>query len=67
MVLLHPGQKKLDAQLTTTSVRSAKSEVTISKLVSNALTVVHGDIKARRASGARKETNCRLQKTRRQP
>ena len=46
MVLLHPGRGKLYAQLSTTSVKNAKSKVTISRLVSNALTVVHGDIKA---------------------
>ena len=67
MVLIRLRRGGLHAQLSTTSVKSARSKVTISRLVSNALTVVHWDIKARRAIGARKETNCRLQKTRRQP
>ena len=46
MVLSHPRRKELYAQLSTTSVKNAKSKVIISRLVSNALTVVPGDTKA---------------------
>ena len=67
MVLSHPRREELYVQHSTTSVKNAKSKVIISRPVSNAQTVVPGDIKAGGANGARKGTNCRLQKTRWQP
>ena len=61
MALLILRRGRLYAQLSTTSVRNAKSRVTIDKRAPNVRTVDPGAIAIRKASGARKGTNCRKQ------